>query len=213
MIVLSRRCPCFRSIGVCLIILGFLLVGYHGFALQPALNHAHMRHTRSSILIRHEIRRGIRSDTTKIALTEETSIDATASSCIHNHSGMLLSFDGPDFGGLATGILGIGLVASVGAFVYANIVYTPEILEGAKDIRRSERDRVREAEIQKLLNAVQSHEKGGNDIAELRVPLETALGKTLEDYVRAVLEPGSDDNDSLFTASDTELATILKQSL
>jgi hypothetical protein len=153
----------------------------------------------------HEAR-GTRSGTTKIALIESTSIELAASSWIES-SGMLLCTDGPSYGGLATGILGLGFVASVGAFVFANVVYTPEILEGARDIRRSER----EAEIRKLVKAVQSHEEGGKNILELRLPLETALGKSLEEYVRSVLESGSDDKTELFTPADKELATMLKQ--
>jgi hypothetical protein len=209
-----RGCHCFPSIGVLVVI--FLLVGYRGLAFQPTLNH--VRHTRkpiyyipdkksgfSSSPLKDE-RRGTRTETTKSALTEDISNEIAVSTWIQD-SGMLLSSDGPEFGRLVTGILGLVLVASVGAFVFANVVYTPEILEGAKHIRRSERD----AEIRKLLTALQSHEKGGKDLMELRVPLETALGKTLEDYVLAVLEQGPDVNDALFTAADKELATMLKQ--
>jgi hypothetical protein len=213
MIMFRRGSHHFHSIGV--LVLFLLLVGYRGLAFQPTLNH--VQHTRKTIYfpdkksgfgsspMKHEAR-GTRSETTKTALTEDISNEIAVSTWIHD-SGMLLSSDGPEFGRLVTGILGLVLVASVGAFVFANVVYTPEILEGAKDLRRSER----EAEIRKLLKAVQSHEKGGKDLTELRVPLETALGKTLEDYVRAVLEPGSDANDALFTAADMELATMLKQ--
>jgi len=212
-LIFRRGCHCFPSIGVLVVV--FLLVGYRGLAFQPTLNH--VQHTRKTIYfpdkksgfssspLKHE-RRGTRSETTKSALTEDISNEIAVSTWIQD-SGMLLSSDGPEFGRLVTGILGLVLVASVGAFVFANVVYTPMILEGAKDLRRSERD----AEIRKLLMALQSHEKGGKDLMELRVPLETALGKTLEDYVLAVLEQGPDDNDALFTAADMELATTLKQ--
>jgi hypothetical protein len=164
-----------------------------------------------SILTRERIK-GARSDTTKIALIADTNIEVEVdASTVVFDSGVHLSFAAVDFGELKTWVfplLTLSLLASVWAFVYANVVYTPEILEGARDLKRSER----EVEIRKLLKAVQSHEKNGNEFAELRVPLETAVGKTLEDYVAAVLEPDSVENSTaLFTASDIELATMLKQ--
>jgi len=229
MIALRRRCHCHCFPSVWFLSLVFLLIGYHIIALKPALNHVsrtqrtmHFYDSRkmgglsSTHRLTHKIRGTSHSGTTRISLTGDGAgfdIESTASSWIHGNSGILLSFDGPDLGGLAIRILGLGLVASVLAFVYANVVYTPEILEGYRDIKRSER----ESEIRKLLEAVQSHVNDGTkestSILELRVPLETALGKTLEDYVRAVLEPGSESNDALFTAADMELASILKQSI
>lgn len=120
-------------------------------------------------------------------------------------SSLNLSLDDSPFGLL----LGLGFVASIAAFVFANVVYTPEILEGAKDLRREER----QEEISKILEAVRTHD---GDVSELRVPLETALGKSLEEYIGAVLDvKDDDDNDeySLYTATDTELARLLKQSI
>ena len=112
--------------------------------------------------------------------------------------------------GIGGWIFGLAFAASIGAFVFANVVYTPEILEGAKDLRRSER----ETEISKILQAVQAHITNGKDVNELRIPLETALGKSLEDYVTAVLESENDDEYySVYTTTDHELATLLKQSL
>ncbi len=118
-------------------------------------------------------------------------------------SSLNISLDDSPFGLL----LGLGFVASIAAFVFANVVYTPEILEGAKDLRREER----QEEISKILEAVRTHD---GDVSELRVPLETALGKSLEEYIGAVLDESKDDDEySLYTATDTELATLLKQDI
>ena len=52
-------------------------------------------------------------------------------------------------------------------------------------------------------------------MVELKVPLETALGKPLDEYVRSVLEDGGDNNNTDFapTTADKELATILKRTI
>ena len=118
-------------------------------------------------------------------------------------SSLNISLDDSPFGLL----LGLGFVASIAAFVFANVVFTPEILEGAKDLRREER----QEEISKILEAVRTHD---GDVSELRVPLETALGKSLEEYVGAVLDESKDDDEySLYTVTDTELAKLLKQDI
>jgi len=136
-------------------------------------------------------------------LTIDTTPDFSSSSWIQD-SYILISFD---FGELIPGIFGFGLVFLVGAFVYANVVYTPEILEGSKSLMLSEREK----EIRKLLGAVESHKLEGKDVVELRLPLETALGKPLERYIQEVLDFEANDDDFIYTAADTELATMLKQ--
>lgn len=110
--------------------------------------------------------------------------------------------------GIGNLVLGLGFLAAIGAYVFANVVYTPEILEGARDLRIAER----ETEIRKILQAIETHE---GEMVELKVPLETALGKPLEEYVQSVLEDGSDNNNTDFapTAADMELATILKRTI
>ena len=191
MIVLRRPRRSFSFI--CETVLAFLLVGYQGLAFQPSLhrvqqqqqykakrilshNGSKTKTTFGSSPTNHKRRRC----TTKIALVGNEGAEFAASLWISSN-------EGPGLGGL---ILGLGFVASIGAFVFANVVYTPEILEGAEDMRRSER----ENEIAKILQAVRSHESSGKDLLELKVPLETALGKPLEDYVRTVLEAESNEN-------------------
>ncbi len=88
---------------------------------------------------------------------------------------------------------------------------------------------MREVEIQKLVTAIQNHLEGGNDLNELRVPLEATLGMTLEDYATAVssslkgakvtsyaVVPDSYDYfDDMppFSQADQKLAGILKLEL
>ncbi|MGK3734299.1 MAG: hypothetical protein ACI8RD_007835 [Bacillariaceae sp.] len=121
--------------------------------------------------------------------------------------------------GFGFGTIGIILsTAAVGAFIFANIVYTPEIVKGAQQLRQSNR----EIEIRKLLAAVHSHcQEDGNELVELRLPIETALGTTLEEYITAV-ESESESNlnlnlsskettDRAFTTADQDLVIILKK--
>lgn len=189
------------------------LVGCHcSSAFQPQI-HAHALQTRQSTQSCYSncgfescLSRKIvaaRSTTTSSMLTIDTTPDFSSSSWIQD-SYILISFD---FGELIPGIFGFGLVFLVGAFVYANVVYTPEILEGSKSLMLSEREK----EIRKLLGAVESHKLEGKDVVELRLPLETALGKPLERYIQEVLDFEANDDDFIYTAADTELATMLKQ--
>jgi hypothetical protein len=103
---------------------------------------------------------------------------------------------------LAAGAAIVGLVG-VSAFAYANAMYTPEILEGAERLRRTTRD----AEVRKLRTAVQIHFESGNDVNELRVPLEAALGRTLEDYATAVASSSSSSSSPTIGSIDEALAS------
>ena len=85
----------------------------------------------------------------------------------------------------------------VGAFLYANVVYTPEILEANEQMRMENR----QEEVAKLLQAVKS-----GSIRELRPALEAALGRRVEDYVEQV-QQNSGKGDSAWTEADAELAT------
>lgn len=110
------------------------------------------------------------------------------------------------------------LLGAIAAFVYANLVYTPEILENAELIRLEDR----EEEVMQILTLVQDHLRDGKDLKELRQPLEFGLNMPLEDYVTAVLrnqeqeELAASQQDevskqpSKFTNADTRLATLLK---
>jgi len=133
-----------------------------------------------------------KSDKTKVALFPDT----------------VLSTEEYNFGGLI-GTIGVILsIAAIGGFLFANIVYTPEIMKGAEQLRQSNR----EIEIRKLLVAIHNHEENGNELVELRLPLETALGTTLEEYIIAVESNLSKETtDKAFTTADQDLANILKK--
>ncbi len=107
-------------------------------------------------------------------------------------------------------------LGAISAFLYANIVYTPEIVENAERIRQE----IRNEEMEKLLEVVEQHINEGNDMEELRKPLEVALNRTIEDYVDSVSK--RDRNTELlsgartfsyFTDTDTRLASVLSSSM
>ena len=82
------------------------------------------------------------------------------------------------------------LMGSISAFIYANQVYTPEIVENAERIRQE----IREEEIQKLFDVVQQHMLQGKDLEELRRPLEFALDMAIEDYIASVVAESTENS-------------------
>lgn len=113
------------------------------------------------------------------------------------------------FGDVARAVLLIGFSGAVGAFIFANQAYTPEIIQGAQMLRKSNR----ENEIRKLLGAVRSHQEEGKDVLALRLPMEAGLGMVLEEYITAVERSSEENSDTIFTTADQDLARILKQSI
>jgi hypothetical protein len=104
---------------------------------------------------------------------------------------------------LAPGILFL----AAGAFVYANVVYTPEIMENNVEMKLE----IREDQIRKLLSVVRQHQEDGLDLdAELRAPLEEAFRMTIEEYVSRVDQNKKSDEKSNFTTADGELADALR---
>lgn len=162
----------------------------------------------SFIPLRQIVVTGNKSDKTEVALFPDT-LEVTASWIDHGiDSTIILSSEEYNFGGLVGKIGLILSSAAIGGFLFANIVYTPEILKGAEQLRQSNR----EIEIRKLLVAIHTHEENGNELVELRLPLETALGTTLEDYIMAVDSSLSKETtDQAFTTADQDLANILKK--
>ena len=160
--------------------------------------------------------------TSQVALTASFSdnIEATASQIYHNNgidsTTFILSSTTEDSSSFGFGTIGIILsTAAVGAFIFANLVYTPEIVKGAQQLRQSNR----EIEIRKLLAAVHIHcQEDGNELGELRLPIETALGTTLEEYITAVesesnlnLSTEESTDRRAFTIADQDLVNILKK--
>lgn len=105
------------------------------------------------------------------------------------------------------------LLGAVSAFVFANVVYTPEILEAAEQQKLE----VREKEITKLLQVVVDHVAAGNDLKELKQPLEVALNMPLQDYIRQVKEYRKeafaetyDPSSRFYAESDARLVAVLE---
>uniref|UniRef100_A0A7S4EJ29 Transmembrane protein n=1 Tax=Pseudo-nitzschia australis TaxID=44445 RepID=A0A7S4EJ29_9STRA len=174
-------------------------LGCYSFASHPNLGNLQQTQINTSFFKNNfgstpSRKRRNRSDKTKVAFIGGTNIETSGDSA---------------FGGLATAFLLIGLFAAVGTFVFANQVYTPEISQGAQMMRKSNR----ENEIRKLLEAVGSHQEDGNELLELRLPLETALGATLEEYITAVESSLQEKSDAIFTVADEDLVRILKQNV
>ncbi|KAG7351119.1 hypothetical protein IV203_010479 [Nitzschia inconspicua] len=107
---------------------------------------------------------------------------------------------------------GLVFATAVGIFAYANLVLTPEIVEGASLIRQENR----QMEVQRLIDAVNSHVAKGNDLEDLRIPLEAALGVPLETYVEVLDEEGYMTDIQGFPPlgeADQTLAFIIKNAL
>lgn len=126
---------------------------------------------------------------------------------------MLALFSDSSEGGLPSFLLvpGVFLLGAISAFWYANVVYTPEIIENAQQIRLEER----EAEIVRILKVVQDHVQQAKDMEELRKPLEFALNMSLEEYLVTVKNLEDDDDSNLdrrrsFTTADIQLAALLE---
>lgn len=115
-------------------------------------------------------------------------------------------------------IVGVFLLGAVSAFVYANLVYTPEIIEANAELRLENR----QFQIEQLVAVVEENLEECEDendekdaIEKLRKPLEAALNSTLEDYVKQVTDDVvadlDDDDDSVrkFSGADTQLASML----
>jgi hypothetical protein len=104
---------------------------------------------------------------------------------------------------LAPGILFL----AAGAFLYANVVYTPEIMENNVEMKLE----IREVQIRKLLSVVRQHQQDGLDLdAELRAPLEGAFRMTIQEYVSSIDQDRNSDEKSNFTRADEELADALR---
>lgn len=111
-------------------------------------------------------------------------------------------------GSIFPSIFGGILLLAVGAFLYANVVYTPEIIEQSEKTRLGNR----EIEMRKLLEFVQTESKGNDSLLEeLRSPLEQAFGMTIEEYVSKVdNEKRTSPDQPAFANADAELANVLR---
>jgi hypothetical protein len=98
---------------------------------------------------------------------------------------------------------GIFLTLAIGAFLYANVVFTPEIIENTEQMRLENR----EAEVRKLMALVTAHKNDGKDVEELRLALEEAFGMTVEEYIVDVKNPNAL---TPYAGSDDDLAELLK---
>ena len=138
--------------------------------------------------------------------------DCTAASSLLLAISEIESDVSSSIGSIISNFFGITLVLSIGVFYYANVVYTPEILENSKRMRLQ----VREIDRQKLLAAIQQHINDGLDLNELRETLEATFGMTIEEYVSSVEEEsvrrggGEEETEVTITSADESLARILK---
>ena len=114
---------------------------------------------------------------------------------------MMLSME--DGGGLSGYLFpAVFLFLGIGAFLYANVVFTPEIISVNEQMALD----LRQVEIRKLLSAVQKHIEAEKDLEDLRIPLEASLNLTIEEYVSKV-DGGKDLG---FTSADKDLANVLR---
>lgn len=111
---------------------------------------------------------------------------------------LFLASENISFGTTITAFL---LLSMVAAFVYANAVYTPEIMENSTKMRLQ----AREIDLKKLVDAIEQHQAENRDLEELRRPLEESFGVTIEEYVTNVEKKKSE-----LTSADESLAQLLK---
>jgi translation initiation factor 1 (eIF-1/SUI1) len=128
---------------------------------------------------------------------------SSRNSCLHvlEHSFQDSALTLADGSSVVSELLGAVLLLTIGAFAYANAVYTPEILENSTQVRLQ----LRETQVRKLLVVVQNHDANGLDLEELRRPLEESFGMTIEEYVANVTTKKME-----VTSADESLAEVLK---
>ena len=142
---------------------------------------------------------------------------SSSSLSLSSSSSFLLSGDDGLFGFNPLFVL---LSLGIGAFAYANLKFTPEIIENTENMRLQ----LRESEVRKLVQVVmkqqqqQQGQQRTDGFGDLREPLETAFGMTIEEYVAAVDKYFSTDRqvdatsilEQRYTSADKELADILR---
>ena len=233
LLLFARAISTWSTIFVVIIFFGLHIIDCSSFVLlRHTTNYIHVAQRnfgasdqQVGMRIKNKNNNSNKSDkTSQVALTASFSdnIEATASQIYHNNgidsTTFILSSTTEDSSSFGFGFGTIGIIlstAAVGAFIFANLVYTPEIVKGAQQLRQSNR----EIEIRKLLAAVHIHcQEDGNELGELRLPIETALGTTLEEYITAVesesnlnLSTEESTDRRAFTIADQDLVNILKK--
>ena len=152
-----------------------------------------------------------------------------ASSLIIPHSSIggtaLLSNSGDGSGDILssiTSVLAIGLVIAAAIFLYANVVYTPEIIENAQAMREEEQAAQILALVRQLREEEEEDERGregttmDNKGANAREALEKMFGMSIQDYAEHVegriqsKDSNSKSESIAVSDAEKELVTILR---
>ena len=110
-----------------------------------------------------------------------------------------------------TSVLAAGIVIAAAIFVYANVVYTPEIIENARAMRKEEQT----GQILALVKQLQ-RERGVDGVRDSRDALEKVFGMSVEMYIgdvnRRMQENAVSATDGGVSVSDAEkeLAELLR---
>lgn len=97
-----------------------------------------------------------------------------------------------------TSVLAAGIVIAAAIFLYANVVYTPEIIENARAMRQEEQTQLILALVKQL-----QRERGVEGVRQSRDALEKVFGMSVEKYIEGI------DADSVSEA-EKELVTLLR---
>mmetsp|Transcript_1398 Transcript_1398/g.2993 ORF Transcript_1398/g.2993 Transcript_1398/m.2993 type:complete len:216 (+) Transcript_1398:63-710(+) len=132
--------------------------------------------------------------------------DATAISNIIDSSSNILLSDESSNSVLSTlpSVLLAGLVIAAAIFLYANVVYTPEIVQNAKAMREEE-------QATQLIELIQQLQSEGRDMDESRVALETVFGMSVGEYAVSVDAKGKNEGvDIGVSDAEMELVELLR---
>ena len=120
--------------------------------------------------------------------------------------------DGGNILSSVTSVLTVGFLIAAVIFVYANVVYTPEIIENARAMRQEEQTE----QILALVKQIQK-ERGVDGVKESRDALENVFGTTVEGYVDGIdrrvemtASSGMANNDVSLSEAEKELADLLR---
>ena len=175
----------------------------YGFCVRPKVRLTSPSH--GVTWYRHPTQQySVRASRTSLSLTAlddciSTSITTTPSP----PQSLLLSSNGNDSALGWIGLPALVLLLAVAAFVYANVTYTSEIRQASDELRWQQR----QDEISKIITMVGPNK----DVAELRRPLEAALGMTLEQYLeQRRQQQNNSEPQSQSSPADDRLVTMIE---
>ena len=130
--------------------------------------------------------------------------DTAISNIVDSSSNVLLSDESNSILSTLPTILLAGLVIAAAIFLYANVVYTPEIVQNAKAMREEE-------QATQLLELIQQLQSEGRDMEDSKMALEAVFGMSVGEYVASIDEKGENEDDDIGVSdAEKELVELLR---